>query len=74
MQKNGQKRWPFVTLITDLADYPPHFWIERESEYIIAGTERARAQALAIGHSADHVFLTSGMVLKPKFYEQSRFA
>jgi Glycosyltransferase family 28 C-terminal domain len=60
---------PFVTLITDLADYPPHFWIERESEYIIAGTERARRQALAQGHRADHVFSTSGMVLKPSFYE-----
>ena len=59
---------PFVTLITDLADYPPHFWIERESEYIIAGTERARQQALTMGHPADHVFLTSGMILKPKFY------
>ena len=35
---------PFVTLITDLADYPPHFWIEPESEYIIVGTERARQQ------------------------------
>ncbi|MGA9506263.1 MAG: hypothetical protein WBV31_17610, partial [Terriglobales bacterium] len=23
------KKTPFVTLITDLADYPPHFWIER---------------------------------------------
>jgi len=74
LEQNGQKRWPFVTLITDLADYPPHFWIERESEYIIAGTERARAQAVAMGHSADHVFLTSGMVLKPKFYEQESFA
>jgi 1,2-diacylglycerol 3-beta-galactosyltransferase len=61
---------PFVTLITDLADYPPHFWIERESEYIIAGTERARQQALTIGHPADHVFLTSGMILKPRFYEK----
>jgi len=61
---------PFVTLITDLADYPPHFWIERESEYIIAGTERARQQALSMGHPADHVFLTSGMILKPKFYEK----
>ncbi|MGB9236549.1 MAG: glycosyltransferase [Terriglobales bacterium] len=74
LEEDGQKRWPFVTLITDLADYPPHFWIERESEYIIAGTERARAQAVAMGHSSDHVFLTSGMVLKPKFYEQSSFA
>jgi UDP-N-acetylglucosamine:LPS N-acetylglucosamine transferase len=62
---------PFVTLITDLADYPPHFWIERESEYIIAGTERARQQALAVGHAADHVFKTSGMILKPRFYEKT---
>jgi hypothetical protein len=61
---------PFVTLITDLADYPPHFWIERESEYIIAGTERARQQALTIGLPADHIFQTSGMILKPKFYEK----
>jgi len=69
LQGNG-KRAAFVTLITDLADYPPHFWIERESEYIIAGTERARQQALAMGNDADHVFQTSGMVLKPKFYEK----
>lgn len=62
---------PFVALITDLADYPPHFWIEPESEYIIVGTERARQQALTMGHPADHVFLTSGMILKPKFYEKT---
>jgi 1,2-diacylglycerol 3-beta-galactosyltransferase len=59
-----------VTLITDLADYPPHFWIEKESEYVIVGTERARDQALATGHRADHVFQTSGMILKPRFYEK----
>src|SRR5208283_3239252 len=74
LEQNEQKRRPFVTVITDLADFPPHFWIERESEYIIAGTERARTQAVAMGHSSDHVFLTSGMVLKPKFYEQESFA
>lgn len=61
---------PFVTLITDLADYPPHFWIEKESEYVIVGTERARDQALAAGHRPDHVFKTSGMILKPRFYEK----
>ena len=69
--RTGAVKTPFVTLITDLADYPPHFWIERESEYIIAGTERARQQALSIGHAADHVFQTSGMILKPKFYEKT---
>ena len=62
---------PFVTLLTDLADYPPRFWIEPESEYIIAGTERAKEQALAMGHPADHIFGTSGMVLKPKFYQKT---
>jgi UDP-N-acetylglucosamine:LPS N-acetylglucosamine transferase len=64
-------RTPFVTLITDLADYPPHFWIEKESQYIIAGTERARQQALTMGHPADHVLRTSGMILKPRFYEKT---
>ena len=62
---------PFVTLITDLADYPPNFWIERESEYIIVGTERARQQALTMGHPSDHIFQTSGMILKPRFYEKT---
>ncbi len=66
----GVARPPFVTLITDLADFPPRFWIERESEYIIAGTERARQQALAIGLPDDHIFRTSGMILKPRFYEK----
>lgn len=69
--RTGDKKTPFVTLITDLADYPPHFWIERESEYIIVGTERARQQALTIGHSSDHIFQTSGMILKPRFYEKT---
>ena len=70
LQGPGTKT-PFVTLITDLADYPPNFWIERESEYVIAGTERARQQALTMGHPADHIFQTSGMILKPRFYEKT---
>ncbi|HEV2699812.1 MAG TPA: glycosyltransferase [Terriglobales bacterium] len=60
----------FVTLLTDLADYPPHFWIERESQYLICGTERAEQQAFEHGHDRDHVFLASGMVMKQKFYEK----
>jgi len=61
---------PFVTMLTDCADYPPHFWIERESQYIICGTERAKQQALAMGHSPEQIFETSGMVLKAKFYQK----
>ncbi|MBV8205649.1 MAG: galactosyldiacylglycerol synthase [Acidobacteria bacterium] len=60
---------PFVTVLTDLADFPPHFWIERESQYIICGTERARGQARALGHGNGTVIRTSGMILNPKFYQ-----
>jgi UDP-N-acetylglucosamine:LPS N-acetylglucosamine transferase len=60
---------PFVTLITDLADYPPHFWIEPiKEQYVIAGTERAVEQARAFGHDNAHIFQASGMILRPDFY------
>jgi 1,2-diacylglycerol 3-beta-galactosyltransferase len=60
---------PLVTVLTDLADYPPHFWIERQPQYLVCGTERAAQQARAMGHDAAHIFRTSGMILAPKFYE-----
>jgi 1,2-diacylglycerol 3-beta-galactosyltransferase len=60
---------PFVTLITDLADFPPCFWIEPlREQYVIAGTERAAEQARSFGHDDAHIFLTSGMILRPDFY------
>jgi Glycosyltransferase family 28 C-terminal domain len=58
----------FITLLTDLADTPPHFWIENESQFLICGTQRAVEQALAMGHSPDRIFRTSGMILHPRFY------
>ena len=60
---------PFVTLITDLADFPPRFWIEPiQEQNVIAGTERAAEQARAMGHNEEHIFRTSGMILRPEFY------
>src|SRR6266851_83088 len=60
---------PFVTVLTDLADYPRHFWIERESQYVVCGTDKAVEQARALGHLYGTVFRTSGMILHPRFYE-----
>ncbi len=60
---------PLVTLLTDFADYPPHFWIERQDQYLICGTEKAVEQARALGHPEEHIFATSGMILRPSFYE-----
>jgi len=60
---------PLVTILTDLADYPPHFWIERQDQFLICGTEKAVRQAKELGHPEEHIFLTSGMILRPNFYE-----
>jgi 1,2-diacylglycerol 3-beta-galactosyltransferase len=60
---------PFATVLTDIADYPPHFWIERQAQYFVCGSERAVAQARAMGHPDDRIFTASGMILHPRFYE-----
>jgi UDP-N-acetylglucosamine:LPS N-acetylglucosamine transferase len=60
---------PFITILTDLADYPPHFWLERQDHHVICGTERAYQQAIATGKRPEKTFLASGMILRPAFYE-----
>jgi len=61
---------PYVTILTDMADFPPHFWIEPgQDQTFICGTDRAVAQARAMGHPAERILQTSGMILRPKFYE-----
>jgi UDP-N-acetylglucosamine:LPS N-acetylglucosamine transferase len=62
---------PLVTVMTDLADYPPHFWIERQRQYLVCGTDRAVRQARAIGYPEDRVFRASGMILNPRFYDDA---
>src|SRR5262249_54480690 len=61
---------PYVTILTDFADWPPHFWIEpRQNQMFVCGTDRALEQAQALGHSKDRVFATSGMIMRPNFYQ-----
>ena len=59
---------PFVTVLTDIADYPPHFWIEPQEQHFICGSEMAARQARELGIPADRVMQTSGMILNPRFY------
>ena len=59
---------PMVTILTDLADCPPHFWIERQKQYLVCGTATAARQAIAMGHDRTRVFRTSGMIVRPEFY------
>lgn len=60
---------PLLTILTDLADYPPHFWIERQPQYFVCGTAKAAGQAIALGHVQERVFRASGMILRPSFYQ-----
>ncbi len=69
---------PFVTVMTDIADLPPHFWIEpgplsdqspRQTQHLVCGSTRAVEQALAAGHDRSHIALTSGMILRPEFHQ-----
>jgi len=60
---------PYVTVLTDMADHPPHFWIEPDLDlHLIVGTPHAAAQALAAGCPAERVRLVSGMILRPEFH------
>ena len=60
---------PYVTLLTDLADLPPNFWIEADQpQHFICGTPRAAEQARQLGHDAARIHTTSGMIIRPEFY------
>lgn len=60
---------PYVTILTDIADYPPHFWLERQEQYVVCGSDRAVEQAREHGIPPDRIFRASGMILRPVFYE-----
>ena len=61
---------PYVTILTDFADSPPHFWIEpHQAQHLICGTARAVVQARAAGYGDASIHATSGMIIRPDFYQ-----
>jgi UDP-N-acetylglucosamine:LPS N-acetylglucosamine transferase len=64
---------PYVTVLTDLADHPPNFWVESgQLQDFVCGTQRAWQQARDAGHVEERVHLSSGMILRPDFYRPRR--
>ncbi len=62
---------PYVTILTDLADNAPHFWIEKnQQQHFICGTDKAVEQARAAGYADSHIHASSGMLLHPDFYKK----
>ena len=64
---------PFITIITDMADFPPRFWIEPIAEQVVvAGSDRAAVQARQFGKNHQNLLQASGMILRPEFYYQQK--
>jgi UDP-N-acetylglucosamine:LPS N-acetylglucosamine transferase len=65
----ARPKTPYVTILTDFADAPPHFWIEpHQAQHLICGTAKAVAQAQAAGYDDSRIHATSGMIIRPDFY------
>ncbi len=60
---------PYVTVLTDLADYPPRFWMERQPQWVVCGSGKAVEQGVAMGYPPNRVKRVSGMILHPRFYD-----
>ena len=61
---------PFVTVMTDIADHPPGFWIEKGlDQHVICGSRRAVDQARSAGLAQERVHATSGMIIRAGFYK-----
>ena len=59
---------PLVVVLTDLADFPPRFWIEPGLGRVVVGTPEAAAQARSLGIPEPRLSQVSGMILHPRFY------
>lgn len=60
---------PFVTIMTDMVDTPPHFWMEDQDQYLICGTRKAALQASLCGfYRPERIFEASGMIIRPQLY------
>ncbi|MGJ7546490.1 glycosyltransferase [Variovorax sp. LT1R16] len=60
---------PFATVLTDLADHPPRFWIDKGlDQHVVCGSAHALQQARDAGLPATHIHASSGMLLRDDFY------
>lgn len=61
---------PFVTVMTDFADVPPHFWIEPQEQYLVCPSAKAVQQARTYNYAESNIIPTSGIVIHPRFNDR----
>lgn len=60
---------PYVTVLTDLADHPPHFWIEKGlDQHLVCGSPKAVQQARSAGYADERIHASSGMLMRAAFH------
>lgn len=60
---------PYVTIMTDIVDTPPCFWMEDQDQTIVCGSQKAFDQAVKTGfYDQENIVNVSGMILKQDFY------
>ncbi|MEL6553191.1 MAG: glycosyltransferase [Cyanobacteria bacterium J06621_11] len=65
---------PYVTVMVDLADYPPAFWLEPDADCTtICPTPKALEQGQSLGVDDARLVQASGMIIHPKFYQRAEF-
>lgn len=57
-----------LTILTDLCEVGPNYWLEKRSRYVLVPTARAMQQAEEIGLRPPQLRQSSGLVLRPEFY------
>lgn len=67
--QSAHRGTPYVTIMTDMADVAPNFWMEDQDQYLICGTRKATLQAALTGfYRPERIFEVSGMIIRPDFY------
>jgi len=57
---------PFVTILTDIADYPPHFWMENRLQGILSSSAAGGGAGRSCIQKEKEMHRVSGMILNPR--------
>lgn len=60
---------PFITYVADFDEWLPTSWIEEKQQYFICSTEKCKKQIRDYGVDDQHIFLTTGFLVHPKFQQ-----
>lgn len=68
--QQGKPDTPLVVIPLDYADTPPGFYIEPKTDnYMVCPSQKFVSQARSLGVKEERIVRTSGIVVRPRFYQ-----